>query len=140
MKKIVTLSLLALLAAGNAYADATAAVDFDKAKTMGNEILGGTDTAGTADAKTIGKLSTGVALGYNVDPLGYALITQHQLAPRAFGTAHDSTAIYVRTVTKGTGYKLPPSPSVNNTFITGAVDEDGNPTGNMTALDEWKSL
>ena len=97
MKKIIIASLLVVMAASQSFAASTSAIVWaDKAK---NIVAG--KTSATTDLKPIGKLSTGVSMAYNVSTTGYALITQHENGVKAFGTAHDSTAIYNLTVVKG---------------------------------------
>jgi hypothetical protein len=102
MKKIIIASLLVVLGATSSFAAATSAIVFTVSATggPGRSVIAG-KTAATTDLKPIGKLSTGVSLAFNTLTTGYALITQHQNGVKAFGTAHDSTAITYETVTKG---------------------------------------
>lgn len=133
MKKYTLALVLGLFMATMAFAEDdpeitstdSAAVDFDDA---------GLNAVDSGERGTvIGKLSTGVALGFNTSPLGYTLITQHRLAPRAFGTAHDSTALYVKEVTKGTAESAPGAVGIDNVFVK-KVDGEYTETGG------WKPL
>ncbi len=104
MKKIIILNVVALFVASVAFADG---VDFKEA---GKTLYGaaGTVDPGESGTFSIGKLSTKVGLGWLNDATGYAIITQHQSGTKAYGTSHDSTAIYVKDVVKkGTGEDEP---------------------------------
>lgn len=100
MKKIIAASLLGVFVLG---ATSVFAADVDTVAIVwankGLKVV--TGTAAVATTRDIGKLSTGVALAYKCATTGYALITQHENGVKAFGTAHDSTAITWKTVAKG---------------------------------------
>lgn len=100
MKKILLAGLLVVFSSSMSFAAATSAIGFAADGNAGKTIVGGTNADGTENAKNIGKLSTSVALGFNVAAGGYAIITQHGQGTKAFGTSHDSTAIYSMTVVK----------------------------------------
>jgi hypothetical protein len=110
MKKILIASLLVVLAATSSFgadADSSASVLDDAGKTV---------VSGTS---TIGKLSTGVHMAWITSDLGYAIITQHKNGVKAFGTAHDSTAITWKDASKGTIIAVP------GAIGAGSVSGDG---------------
>lgn len=96
MKKIALLAALIMLVSATAHAATAVAVkpEFTTGK-MGVSVT-------SADSKPIGKLSASVSMGYKGDATGYAIDTQHQKGTKAFGTSHDSTAIYSTDVATGT--------------------------------------
>ncbi|HIJ96388.1 MAG TPA: hypothetical protein HPP94_11750 [Desulfuromonadales bacterium] len=111
LKKISTLTAFALLLASAAFASGTAGLATGDAMTSasgGKSLYGDKTTAATTTA-LIGKSSTGAAVAVFSTALGYGLTTQHVNGTKAFGTSHDSTAIYSIdvTATKGT-FKLGP--------------------------------
>jgi hypothetical protein len=89
MKKILILTAVLVLAAGSSFAAVTAtassALDFDN---TGLVLKAGTGAS-------IGKCSTGVAMGWETADTGYALISQHKSGTKAYASSFDSTAIYV---------------------------------------------
>lgn len=100
MKKILILTAFALSVTSAAYASVT----IDLATTIadpGKAIFG--LKSGTPDntSPLIGKCSSGVGIGMKTDPTGYALITQHKSGTKAFGSAFDSTSLYVHDETTG---------------------------------------
>ena len=102
MKKIVAITALLILVAGNscfAAALASGAVTPTDALT----IYGGSSAtvAASNTAVTIGKTSKGVRVGATFNNAGYSLNTKHDSGTKAFGTAHDATALYTTEV--GTG-------------------------------------
>ena len=105
MKRVLIASLFVVLAATSSFAAADAGIDFDNA---GKSVIAG-KTAATTDLKPIGKTSTGVALAFVTETAGYAIITQHKLGVKAFGTSADSTAIYSQTVEKAAATSEPGS-------------------------------
>lgn len=89
-------------------------------------------TASTADASIvkatapatveIGKCSKGVRIGITYTATAYALMTVHKSGSKYYGTAYDSTAIYVKT----------PAGDINAAFAvpaysttTGTFDQTG---------------
>jgi hypothetical protein len=82
----------------------------------GAKASGAAATAG-ADQKLIGKASTGVAVGCLTSTLGYALITQHKQGVKAYGTSHDSTAVYMADAQKGTAKKQVPDNIGTTDFV-----------------------
>ncbi|MDY0301985.1 MAG: hypothetical protein RBQ99_10420 [Trichlorobacter sp.] len=138
MKKLLlTLAIAAPLAfASFSYADdppeaetgEITDVDFGQA---GGQIVG----TGSGDDFIIGRLSSGVALGANTAAGGYAIITVHKNGTKAFGTAHDSTAIYSANINKADIGKepeitRPAAASADGSFYT--LDEDD---GSLSAED-----
>ncbi len=105
MKKIIIVSLLVALSAASSFAADTAA----STTAISTASAGLTIKSGTA---TIGKLSTGDQLGWSTATTGYAVVTQHINGVKAFGTAHDSTAITWMSVTKGATVTPPGSAGV----------------------------
>lgn len=115
MKRILIAGLLVLVAATSSFAVTSSAIVWANA---GKSVVGGSDANATA-ARPIGKLSTGVAMAFSTATTGYALITQHQSGVKAFGTSHDSTAVYQMPVTKAATTAAPNSPDSAD-FITGS--------------------
>ena len=99
MKKIALFLAFSLLVASQAFADGTTSSNLSLSST-GLSAYGGADA--THCTTLIGKTSTGVGLGWNVGPQGYALSTQHKSGTRAFGTSYDSTSIYYQETPAGT--------------------------------------
>lgn len=61
----------------------------------GQTVTGWDDaSAGTGNSTSIGKLSTGVSLGWEGNDVAYAITTYHGRGSTVFGTAADSTSIY----------------------------------------------
>ncbi|MBE2889740.1 MULTISPECIES: hypothetical protein [Geobacter] len=118
MKKITfTISLLALSASVALAAEPTG---LDKTKTGLSlyGLKGTTGTVPTTDQSRIAKSSTGVMLAVTTSAVGYSVATQHVNGTKAYGSAHDSTSIYVKDVTtKGTGESI--------TYKTGKDTFDG---------------
>lgn len=110
MKKLIITCLLVVAAATSSFAATNAAVDYANAgKTL-------QETGGTA--ATLGRLSQKVGIAWQVSTGGYALITQHQLGVKAFGTAFDGTAINWETVVKGSTTAAPAT--INIGSVSGA--------------------
>ncbi len=111
MKKTILASLLVLFAATSSFAaDAdTGAFDPDKS---GLNVKTGTTT-------TIGKLSTGVMMAWNIGTNGYAIITGHKSGAKKFGTGHDSTAIMYSAFASGDTVAAPSAPSASS--VAGAT-------------------
>jgi hypothetical protein len=105
MKKIIIAGLLVVFASTSAFAAASGGISatFDNA---GKSVVGGNDAAVTTP-KPIGKLSTGVDLAFITNTTGYAYVTVHKNGVKAFGSAHDSTAITYKTVTKLSAFTAP---------------------------------
>jgi preprotein translocase subunit SecF len=104
MKKIIILTAVSLFVASSAFAAGTAALALS-VDTTGLTLYGAkTGTASTASPQ-IGKTSTGVGIGMKVDNnagAGYSVETQHKNGTKAYGSAYDSTSIYVKDIVKGT--------------------------------------
>ena len=96
MKKTLIACFLVILAATSSFGAASSAIVWTNA---GLTVVGGNDASVTAP-KAIGKLSTGVSMAFTTSTTGYSLITQHKNGVKAFGTSHDSTALYSLTVVK----------------------------------------
>ena len=96
MKNIIYACVLVLIGAGSSFgAASSASVLADAGKTV------------VSGSSTIGKLSTGVHLSWNTAAAGYAVITAHKSGVKAFGSAHDSTAITWKTQAKDTVVDVP---------------------------------
>lgn len=107
MKRILLASLLVIVAATSSFAAASSDIDFANA---GKSVVAGkTADSASTEALPIGKTSTGVALAFVTETAGYAIITQHKLGVKAFGTSADSTAIYSKTVEKAAETAAPDS-------------------------------
>jgi hypothetical protein len=110
MKKIIIANIAALLLTSAAYAADNLSIDFTTPKT-GLTVYGaktGKDASvAGADQKTIGKSSTGVGVGAKTAATGYSMITQHKSGNKAYGSSHDSTAIYMIDATQGTAVTAP---------------------------------
>jgi hypothetical protein len=106
MKKILILTAVLVLAATNCFAVGSGANGSMTLTTdVGLEMHGSTTgVAATKDTALIGKLSTGVAVGWLTTTGGYALVTQHKSGTKAFGSSYDSTAIfqYIKDAEPGT--------------------------------------
>ena len=104
MKKILALALLLTFAVCNvSFADGTGLAADAITTNTGSMIYGGNDAADAArsDAVLLGKMSKGVHFRCNFDAtdgLGYAAATKHTSGSKAYGTAHDSTAIYFQDI------------------------------------------
>lgn len=95
MKKILSLiALLTFAMTGSAFGAALATGSVTASD--GLSIYGGSSAAVAAGATKvlIGKTSKGVRAGARYITTGYALNTKHDSGTKAFGTAHDATAIY----------------------------------------------
>lgn len=116
MKKIIILNVLALFVASMSFA----AADADVVWTDAGKTLHGAASGADGSSPSIAKLSTKVGLAWMTAAEGYAIITQHQSGTKAYGTSHDSTAIYVKDVTKGSEEGAPSASD------TSAFDTDWN--------------
>ena len=98
-KKIIVLIDFALFAASAAYASDTLTLDLTKT----GQTIYGSKTSATAVATDplIGKTSSGVGIGMVSSATGYGLIIQHKSGTKAFGSAFDSTSLYVHDETTG---------------------------------------
>jgi hypothetical protein len=127
MKKILVLTAALVFAATNCFAIASGAT--------GTMLLDGTDeglelhgdpSAATATTALIGKMSTGVGVGWMTETGGYTLVTQHKSGTKAYGTSYDSTSMF-QTVSDGT-------PGTVILSVPTATD-----TSDFTGSD-WKSM
>lgn len=110
MKKIIIILALSLFGASSAFAANSSEVKFaDAGKT-----LHGAASGASAASPSIGKLSTKVGCGWLTGTTGYAIITQHENGTKAYGTSFDSTAVYVKDVTKGTAEAAPTKTDSSN--------------------------
>jgi hypothetical protein len=112
MKKLITLTGLALLVAAPAFATSL----------VGSE---GYNLTATAPANTvIAKSSKGVKIGVTYDATngaGYGLTSLHTSGSKEYGTAYDATAIYFRNKPTTSGYTLAaPTSSVAAEAFTSA--------------------
>jgi len=98
MKKVLILAAIMLFCAASAFAGGSVDLDLTKAGT-GLTLYGSASASGgAAGGAAIGRTSTGVGVAVFVDTVsgnGYALATQHMSGTKAFGTAYDSTALFV---------------------------------------------
>jgi hypothetical protein len=123
MKRILIFSLATLLLAPAAFGAGADTITMDSAfGTTGATLYAGkagTDpsTAG-ADQKTIGKTSTGVAVGAKTATSGYCMLTQHKSGNKEYGSSYDSTAIYMIDAVQGTP-KLANPTATNSTDLVG---------------------
>ena len=91
MKKLVILLIVTfVLSAGSAFAAATIAKG-DNPATGGGQL-----SADAPAAQLISKMSKGVWVTARTSTLGYSLFTAHLNGDKAFGSAHDSTAIFTQ--------------------------------------------
>lgn len=112
LRKLSILTAIALFVSTSAFAASNAgpATAATMTAATGGKSLYGDKTTAAATTALIGKSSTGAAVSVYSTALGYGLTTQHVNGTKAFGTSHDSTAIYTIdvTATKGT-FKLGPT-------------------------------
>jgi len=107
VKKIIMLNVAAIFMASAAFAGTAA----DLTSGTGKNVAG---TGGPATGATIGKLSTKVGLGWETAAGGYAIYTQHEQGTKAYGSAHNSTSIFMKDVTKGTAETAPSTTGSDN--------------------------
>jgi hypothetical protein len=118
MKKIVVLIALVTFAFnGSAFAGALASGSVTT--TDGLQIFGGSSAAVAAGTTSVllGKCSKGVKFGATFTTAGFAVDTKHNSGSMAYGTAHDSTAIY-KTELGVDGVLAAPSAASNTSFAT----------------------
>lgn len=111
LRKMSFMTAIALFVASSAFAASNAGPATSDAMTAatGGKSLYGDKTTAAATTALIGKSSTGAAVSVYSTALGYGLTTQHVNGTKAFGTSHDSTAIYSIDVTASKGtFKLGP--------------------------------
>jgi hypothetical protein len=104
MKKIIILNIAALFITSAAFAEASKVVTFADA---GKKVMASGGPVTSTSPAAIGTLSTKVGLGWNTGALSYAINTQHLQGTKAFGSAADSTKVYILDVTKGTAVAVP---------------------------------
>jgi uncharacterized protein YcnI len=109
MKKILIANIAALFFASSAFAAATHAITANSYADAGKTVYGAkaSASAGAAGTKAIGKLSTGVDFALKTSTSGYALITAHKNGNKSYGSSHDSTAIYMKDISKGDAVAAP---------------------------------
>ncbi len=120
MKKILILTAIALSLTSAAYAGTLTMV---LPGTTGLTVYGDKTATATNASPLIGKNSSGVGIGMESSANGYSLFTQHKSGTKAFGSAYDSTSIYVRDVT-----------------TVGAVDTITLTTGSDSFASPWTTL
>jgi hypothetical protein len=101
MKKIVFLAIVMMIAvSGYAFADGTALNANTKTAKDGSLIYGGVDAtdAARANGVLLGKMSKGVNFRAVPNISGFSAATYHFNGSKAYGTAHNSTAIYFQDV------------------------------------------
>jgi len=101
MKKIIILIAISLFVASPVFASGTLSLATTMADS-GKSVWAAKSGTATSGTNLIGKNSTGVGVGIETEALGYGLKTQHKNGTKSFGTTYDSTAIYSKSVTKGT--------------------------------------
>lgn len=118
MKKIIAITGMLLLTSSQSFAGtATGATTANSQEGYTLQADGPT----TAIAKT----SKGVRIGWNTATTGYALVTYHMNGTKEFGTAYDSTAIYVKDIGTNATLSAPGS----------SVSKEAYPsTGNWSAM------
>jgi len=122
MKKIFVLTAALVFSASSCFAIASGAT--------GTMLLDGTDegmelhgaaTGVTASATTalIGKMSTGVGVGWMTETGGYTLVTQHKNGTKAYGSSYDSTSLFqtVSDATPGTPILAVPTATDTTDFV-----------------------
>ncbi len=118
MKKIFAMTVcLTLITSGIAFGAALSSGSVTT--TDGLQIYGGSSTTNAADAAAstlIGKMSKGVKSGATYTSTGYAINGKHNSGTTAYGTAHDSTAMYKSEI--GTAALTAPSAADNTSFAT----------------------
>jgi len=120
MKKTFILAAMLLMAASSVYAAGTLTITTSGGGFADTgKVLHGDDTTASDTTALIAKLSTGVALGMNTVPLGYALVTQHQSGTKAYGTSYDSTSIYASDEVKPGEIVLPEPTATDTTDFAG---------------------
>ncbi len=127
MRKIIIINLAALLIASTSFANQVTADLNSTGLSLYGAKTGVTIAPNTAGVTLLGKTSTGVTVGANSQsaaPTGYSMQTQHKQGTKAYGTSYDSTAIFVKDVTKGT---------VDNTGIS-------NPDSTGLLTTGWTSM
>ncbi len=87
-KYFVLLVAMLALTAGSSFAGETVA------KADNPATGGGTLEADVPASSTISKMSKGVWVTAKTNLLGYSIFTTHLNGSKAYGSAHDSTAIY----------------------------------------------
>ena len=128
MKKILVMVAILALTATSSFAQATSATGTLSFTTTGMSLTGDPTTATLATAQ-LGKMSTGVDVGWITQVNGYAVMTQHKSGTKAFGSSYDSTAIYSTTSTS----IVPGVPA----YASGVLNKTD--TGNFAGTD-WKSM
>jgi hypothetical protein len=122
MKKILVLTAVLVFAATNCFAVGSGATGAMTLTTDTGLTMYADATAATVNTAKIGKLSTGVGVGWITSDIGYALVTQHKSGTKAYGTSYDSTSMF-QTIAEGTpGTVILANPTVIDTtsFATAA--------------------
>lgn len=116
MRKLLVANLAILLFASSAFAAGSFDMDFSK---TGLTVYGSKTDAATAGAnqKTIGKTSTGVGVGIISTAQGYAVVTQHKSGNKAYGSSHDSTAVFMNDAKQGEAKLAKPSQIGSGDFV-----------------------
>ena len=118
MKKVFTLCvLMSLVFAGSAFA-----VDQNTAL-LATSAQGGSELVANAPVgATIGRCSKGVRIGVQFNSGSYAMTTVHINGSKYYGTAFDSTAIFVNTPAGDINASFAaPTTSVSDTSFTSAA-------------------
>lgn len=110
MKKILIAVLLVTLSAASAFAISPVATSATGAIAKPSVTAGAdfipTNGSGVVGV-SIGKLSTGVSMAWNMLTTEYCLITSHSSGVKKFGTGSNSTAITWQTIGKGDAVDAP---------------------------------
>ncbi|WP_027714749.1 hypothetical protein [Desulfuromonas sp. TF] len=117
MKKISILAVLFVFIACN-VSFAAALASGGTTTTTGLQVFGGVDADDAAGSSSVllGKMSKGVYFGAAYTTGGYACATKHTSGSKAYGTAHDSTAIYFQDIGTAALSTVTPSAASNTAF------------------------
>jgi hypothetical protein len=122
MKKIIIAALLVTFSATSSFAIAPVATSAtgsiaSPSVTAGADIIPTGTPSGVLGA-SVGKLSTGVSMAWNILPTSYCLITAHSSGLKKFGTGSDSTAIMWKALTtKGEAVAQPTTATAAGSVI-----------------------
>jgi hypothetical protein len=128
MKKILVMVAILALTATSSFAQGTSATGTLSFTSTGKSLTGDPLVA-TADTAQLGRMSTGVDVGWITQLNGYAVMTQHKSGTKAYGSSYDSTALYSTTSTS-----IDPGTPAYASGILNATD-----TANFSGTD-WKAM
>jgi hypothetical protein len=128
MKKILVMVAILALTATSSFAQVTSPTGTLSFTTTGTTLTADPATA-KADTAQIGRMSTGVDVGWITEVNGYSLMTQHKAGTKAYGSSYDSTALYSTTSTS-----IDPGTPAYAVGVLNATD-----TANFSGTD-WKAM